>query len=295
MTIVDFTVPEPLLQPQAWPTSSAFDLEGRQILWILPLNIAVSSGGPVRHYFKSLLKAAQVAWRVELAQFRDHPHFQSQVEIRRNAAKMWLQSKRVLLEQSSIEEFREIFKISGPVEILNPPADTAKGDVGTWLTRIAPHFATEFSAKFKISDYLNEIGTGEFDFPWEALRFLAGYLQRQRKFDSAWALEWSIAYAKFLALYSPQDEEVEKNALARGELKLNPTLQMVRSPEGKKAFIDLFVRDGFAVTELRIFESEAYWIDEAMEKTRLSQTEIPALDEPTLNRLIEKKIFLSSR
>jgi hypothetical protein len=224
LTTSQLCLPFPLLEPDRWP---------RELPGLVPLELVISVGGPLREYFDEVALLPGSAVRVSLASFRGQTG-SIQTRLRVEEAAKWLIAQRVsrlALVDGSLEDFFAVFGSVLPARPFELVAVAPMvSSLESWALAFAPALAAE--ALKALAAYAKEFPQAK-ENPWEGLRFFSGFL-KTRKVDGA--VIFARGYAQAQALHSPQGEATERASLRDGETMLNPTLQLVSSASGVEGF-----------------------------------------------------------
>lgn len=279
----DVRLPRPFMQPGTWPDPKISSDKA----WLLSLELAITSGGPLRSYFHSILENARnVVWDIQSEFFINDLAENSKLC---DEARSWLlKSKtpiRLQMEKNKASRIGEILSLKAPLELIEREK-SAVPTVKDWLSEVAPEFIREaelqgVGAEKFVSEYENELGR-ELAFPWQDLGYFAGFLRRRKLpvLAELFHYEWARAQV----YYSPQDEEFEEKRLSRARVILNPTVQILRRNQPEPAVIALARYSGQLI-ESEINPVQAALIDEVSEGFRLQLPEVLANAEKTLQSL----------
>ena len=291
-------LPSPLHRPE---DSLAIDLlDTKNEIYLLPLDVATVAGGILRKTFSELAKLEQNLWYLPASFLRETSDVTR--ELRKSAIQEWRRiGKRPSADRTDVFSDDPAFLQNNlglrGIRRVNVAAPSAFD----WAKEIFPSVLAEVG-ELRLRDDLTAYGREVSDyaaFPWEGLRFFAGFLRsRDAQLAACAALDW----ARVSALYSPQDEVLELQRLPRNEVILNPTIQFHR---GSKQLIAI---GRFA--EKRIEKTLNQWdalvLDEVMEGPRRSSEVIVrscelghphsgAILEETFDRLVSSHILLQGR
>ena len=300
--------PVPLLVPEKWPSPGVWDS-----VWVLPIDVASFAGGPLKAYFETIQKKSTFAWFVpknfltsdrSTHQKRTRTEPSVEMKLRRECAlEMILEhpGKGLILEDATAEGLHH--SVPGLAEL--PILEMQRGDLAqspsAWAKAIYSIFwqaVGDGRAEKILSDYANEFSEVA-DFPWEGLRFFSGFV-RQNYADLAEAAELAARdWAKFQALFSPQDEKSEKASLGKNEIMLNPTAQTLRRITGADQDLSIMIRKGTVVSEISLTWMDAALIDAVNEEARVDRARLIAMVESehrgsfasALDRLIGNEIL----
>lgn len=302
----DFRLPRPFMQPWSWPDPKG----ASDSSWLLSLELAITSGGPLRSYFLSLVENAKnVVWDLHSEAFiRDLSEDRARCE----EVHFWLhQAKapvRIQIDRNKASRIGKILALKAPFELIEREKD-AVPKIKDWLIEVTPQFLRESEVQAVdteklLFEYESELGR-ELAFPWQDLGYFAGFLRRRKvqALAELFHYEWSRAQV----YYSPQDEELEEKRLSGAQVILNPTAQILRRKEPKPAVI-VIARYSGELIETEINSVQAALIDEVSEGFRMELPEALKNAQKTLQRmkhnisalehdlqtLLEKKILLKA-
>lgn len=246
-----FLLPSPLLDSKSWYKPSDGDV------WLLPLDVATACGGALKQRFKKIIETKNALWFLPS-------------EFLRSASNLSFGLRVIALrEWISVSSRSELFSddpsyIANKLGLANVRrAAVAAPSLFDWAKEIFPNLTLkigELRLRESLNTYEKEVPDAA-GFPWEGLRFFAGFL-RQKKIEGADAA--AMDWLRFSALYSPQDEEAEKRSLAEEALILNPTMQFHRG--GTELIV--IGRRLETLVERAIDWREALILDEVMEAPR---------------------------
>lgn len=277
----DFRLPRPFMNPGAWPDPT----RSLETPWVLSLELALTSGGPLRSYFHSIVENAKhVIWDIQseslLNDLNQDPRLFEE-------AQNWLKSSkgpiRIQLEGERISRMIERLPLRAPYELIERESSFGVRD---WFLEVTPEFVRRttrqgLEIENYVSEYEKEFGRA-LEFPWHDLGYFAGFLRRRGNLDLAelFHYEWSRAQV----FYSPQDEELEEKRLNDSEVILNPTIQILRQSSSRSSLIVL-VRYSGQLIESEINPVQAALIDEVSEGFRAQVSEVLPNAEKTLQKM----------
>lgn len=268
-SLASFLLPAPLMHPELWPP---LDEAAR---WLLPLDVATATGGPLKTRFEELLMHDRAAWFLPAAFFEFEKAQSVQREIRFQEAASWLKTfpgVRCYSDQPKKIPVDWLKANGWPLDLIEAHSATSPG-LFAWSKEIFPELLSrygELKLRSALSEYQEKMPTADV-FPWQELRFFAGF-QRQKgsspEFSRLAAFEW----AKFQALFSPQNETSEARSLPTDALQLNPTVQILRSEQ--EELITLLLRWNDRLHVEKIGWREAFIIDEVSESPKIPATDL---------------------
>ncbi len=286
--ISDLRRPTPVLEPNRWVDASAARLASEIHL---SLDFVVSIGGPGREVIERILETstatqhrAKIVWYVDPILLRMD---RVESEIGRMAARHWIEKtpKPLCFVVSSAE--RELasslfksFNLSEPIEIRLDEKRipfTDEKSVTDYVRFFREAFPRASSLMFdpelreSLSAYARELPDA-FDTAFEGLRFFAGFLRRQKKREVAEAFAFDWAYLR--ALFSPQDEKLERERLSLKSVIANPTLQLVQFEEEGRPRVQGWFRTKGIVHEASLDVFAAALLDQVHENPRSSKDDI---------------------
>jgi hypothetical protein len=302
-------LPAPLYTPEKWPLVGG----GTRVwdsVWIIPLDVVCFAGGPLKDYFETIQKKSTFAWFVPknflTASLASEKSLHSvELKLRAEFAEeviLEAPGKGLVFESESPEAFQKRLPSLAQFPVLaTGRSDLAKG-AGAWAEAIFSVFwqaVGDERAADLLNDYAQEFPEVD-DFPWEGLRFFAGFI-RQSGDDSGKAAELAARdWAKFQALFSVQDENSERSTLDKNEIMFNPTAQILQRVVGADPDLSVMIREGAGVIEISLTWMDAALIDTVNEEARVDRAKLLAIVEkdhggsfaPALDRLIESRILL---
>lgn len=295
--MIDARLPRPLMHPAGWPVPAAG--QDHRAVWLLSLIETILSGGPLRRWTERVRTSGPVAWSVPIelvATLQANAPLLSEVRHQvgdPTVVGVLLESGRDLRAYQSTEtesfawdRARAVFTDLGvPCFTVGDLRFGVRGfpaapDFMSWLEEIFPTTLSHLGrpcAEEILNVYRSELPRTEI-IPREALRFFAGFLRRQGL--SGPTVETSnLEWARFEALFTPQNEVAEAESLPEGVLMLNPAAQIVRLAKEVRFIVRIHQtqtgeHDGFALHEGRIEEAHARLIDTLAEEPRLSMVEL---------------------
>jgi len=298
--VFDLGLPAVLLEPQRWVRGSPLKDE----LWIIPLEIAALNPGVLGGYFAEV-RQWNFAWRVAAELFRDSPRAPTQRAFRHAEARRLLgENPKFVGDANRASDYQKIFALQNLPTML-PIANLSQPTLLEWVAAIAPEFSKDFPTEargllrlraardldFWLKNYAKQFPE-VLQFPWEGLRFFAGYLRSQKLFEAAQNFE--RAWSKFQALFSPQDENSERRSLLGDEVMLNPTAQIIKHSTQNKRHVTVVVRQGLSVKEVHIDPIAAAVLDEVQESARISRIRLVAQLNAEMKALFPEVNFEAS-
>lgn len=286
MSYRDLSLPQPLLAPHLWPDPD----EPQDVLWILSLNLASLSGGPLRALYLKAIASGRFVWRLDFPIASKELLFLRKEEIR-----IWLASgkpKGLLGDFRLIADFRDAIegfnfteKDLLSSELLRSGLVSQAPDARNWIQELVPE-VFEILGEVKLRKYLklyfHQMPEAEIQ-PFDGLRYFSGFLRKQAEAQAAVAFD--SAWAKLNVLFSPHDENFERKRLKPGELIINPTLQVLRDPLEMRALALLRSENG--VIERELSWPKAAIIDEISERPRM---QISELDELIQHQMASREV-----
>lgn len=240
--------------------------------WLIPLSLAVTCGGPLCGFYKSLAQMNQTIFLVEIDYFRSGKINGEQKKALRQIGTEWLLSYShcaIALNGGSEAEFENLFPQVCSRSFVSIPNEH-RMSIQDWISVIDPDLDANDSNSYdeNICHYLKELPEAQIN-PWEGLRFFSGFLKRNK---SSRAHRFARKWAGVQALHSPQDEKSERETLQQDEIMLNPTLQIVVGDQIECAWR----WENELVTENLNFTAAAI-IDEMFEAGRINKNNLKNL------------------
>ena len=304
--------PTPLYIAEKWPLvgggAGVWDS-----IWVLPLDVVCFAGGPLKNYYETIQKKSTFAWFVPknflTASIASEKSLHSvELKLRAEFAEeiiLEAPGKGLIFEGESPEssaDFQKRLPSLAHVPVLATGRSDLTQGAGAWAEAIFSTFWQALGderAAHLLNDYAKEFPEVD-DFPWEGLRFFAGFI---RQSESALGEAAELAardWAKFQALFSVQDEKSERASLTQNEIMVNPTAQTLQRIASADPDLSVMIRKGTSVIEISLTWMDAALIDTVNEEARVDRAKLLAIVEkdhggsfaPALERLIASGILL---